>query len=186
MKTICLGCTLMLAMLTSSLVHAEPDIVSVDMRDRSENDAYYIVFLARPAQASTDNDDKSWTGHAFIGLGKDDSSAKACTSTSFGFYPAKGVGALGPVPGKIVEESHKSQQRTMLVVQVNSDTYDRIDKIRQEWSKKTDYRLIERDCITFTMEVAKACGVSVPKRDKFKLPWDYVKALADSNRVKNN
>ena len=44
------------------------------------------------------------------------------------------------------------------------------------------YKLLERDCVTFTDEIAKSLGLDRPNRDEAKFPQTYIRKLVEMNK----
>lgn len=150
---------------------------SIDKRTPSKDskNAYFLVFMARGG---------SPTGHAFVVWGKDDADKKLCSEAAFGFYPKEGKGVLGPVPGVIVDEMLTGKMKNVtdrLVVQVDQKTYEAAEAIRKKWAD-SEYKAADRDCVTFSQEVARAAGLVVPARDASELlPQKYMQSLINGN-----
>lgn len=146
-------------------------VKQIDRRGSSEESNYYIVFCAR-------ND--SPTGHAYVALGKDDFDAKASAGRAFGMYPANGKGVLGPVPGRILDDSLTGASER-LIVRVNSGAFKKVDQIREKWSKRGTYKLLEQDCVSFVEEVAQVLELKTPPRAEAKFPVTFIAKLLAMN-----
>ena len=167
---------------------AEPRVKKIDIRTASEEDRYFLVFCARDDTATS----KSMTGHAFLVLGKDDHAAKLSSQIAFGLYPEKSGAVemvksrLGPVPGKFLDEVMNGSLTATtyrLIVEVNSAQYRDAMHIRDQWAKRGEYRLLERDCVSFIESVAKKVGLKTPERKRFDaLPERFVAEMMRINR----
>lgn len=135
---------------------------TLDLRhEKNESGEYYLDFVART----------SWPrvrlqGHAFVQWRKQD-----VAPMSFGWYPAESGWALGPVDAKLANEAKQRRGRVThrLTIRVNGREFTRSLKVRNQWAKRLPaeaggWDLIQRDCVTFTMDVAAAAGLAVPGR----------------------
>lgn len=161
-----------LGSLVSVLAAADGGVKEIDRRNASERNAYYVVFCARGGGLA---------GHAFVTLGVDDHDAQACKSRAFGLYPKEGKGVLGSVPGDVVEEAFKSPTTHRLVVRVNSPRFETVEEIRAKWRAQGEYRLIEKDCVTFVSAVADSLGLKTPSRDDAVTPEAFIQAMRKLN-----
>ena len=158
---------------------ADNRVKQIDRRTMSEEDRYFIVFCARGDSA---------TGHAFVVLGHDDEQAATCSQKGFGLYPDPKQGlksVLATVPGEIMDEVLKGSLAATthrLIVEVDSAQYRKALAIRDEWAARGEYKLVLRDCVTFTQAVAKTIGLDLPSRSGLdNLPERYIRALMDAN-----
>lgn len=148
----------------------------VDRRTYSDatGNKYYLVFCARGGSA---------TGHAFIIWGIEDNRRFVSGQKAFGFYPSKGIGAFGSVPGNIKDEALSGKMNLItdrLTVRVDKAVYDRTQKAISKWST-ADYRLFNNNCINFVMEVARDAGLQVPSKSSTVTPSAYVQNLIQVN-----
>jgi hypothetical protein len=167
---------------------AEPKVKKIDIRTASEEDRHFLVFCARDDTATA----KSMTGHTFLVLGKEDHTARKSSQIAFGLYPKKSgaaemvKSALGPVPGKFLDEvmnGSLTASTHRLIVEVNASQYREAMRIRDRWADRGEYRLLQRDCVSFIEEVAKKVGLKTPERKRFDaLPERFV---AEMMRINN-
>jgi len=161
--------------LLSSTASAEESVLhEIDRRKvLVEKNDYYVALCARG---------DSPTGHAYVAIGIDDHDAKACRGSSFGLYPKDGkIGVFGVVPGKIVDETlAKSTHR--LLVRIDSKQYAQVMAIKKGWADRGEYRLIEKDCVTFVGKIAKAIGVKTPDRTDAIRPQAFIQKSIDLNK----
>jgi hypothetical protein len=157
---------------SSAVFAADENVKKIDRRNASEKYQYFIVFCARGASA---------TGHAFVALGVDDFDAKVCRDHAFGLYPKEGKGVLGSVPGEIVDEVFKSSTTHRLIVQVNSPDYQKAEQIREKWKKQGQYRVVEKDCVTFVAAIAEAIRLKTPNRDDALKPQTFINEMLKLN-----
>jgi len=159
---------------------AAQQVVEIDLRNRSEDGAFSLVFLARDASVTS-------FGHAWVGWGTEDEVQLASVWEAFGLYPSesdKAKAAFGGVPGEIQPEGFAAGT-TALIVRVNSDVFETARAIRIEWARRLragdiDYNLYERNCIDFASAVATAVGLAVPQDTL--LPQAFMKRLVEMNR----
>ena len=150
---------------------------TIDIRNMSEKNAYYIVFCARKPDIKNN---KSLTGHAFVIFGIEDHQKKMSISSAFGFYPKNGKGIVEAVPGKIAKELFSSKISSKLIVKVNSHHWQEAKKIKKKWQNKK-YHLTKSDCVSYVIETANAIGIKVAKRKKLDLPYEYIDKLIAKN-----
>src|SRR6185503_18155915 len=159
---------------------ADPPLVKeIDLRAKEEPSPLYVVFCSR------------WDtlpGHAFVVLGKEDAQAMMSTVDAFGYYPETSgntKAVLKRVPGVLADEFVRgtlAPTLVRLILKVNKADFDAVKAVRDLWESKGSYKLIERDCVTFVMDVASALGLTVPNRSGFdNIPWNYVRKLAEAN-----
>ena len=160
--------------------HADGVVKVIDRRNRSEENQYYIVLCAR---------DGGVASHAFVVWGTDDAEKRICSSAAFGLYPRENASrvrilTLGTVPGEIANEALRgkgSSSTVRLIVKVNSDQYAATQKIRAKWAARGKYKLLTRDCVTFTSTVAKSLGLRLPSRAGNVLPQGFIRSLVQLN-----
>ena len=66
-------------------------------------------------------------------------------------------------------------------MQVNSGTYAKVEKARARWAAKKEYKLLQKDCVSFVAEVAKIVGLKIPDRKKALLPQDFIQKISKLN-----
>ena len=148
-----------------------------DLRAPGSRSSLTVAICARPGVP----------GHAMVVLGREDAAKQACTVEAFGFYPDGAKAAvLGNVPGALADEFLRGKgvasAACRVVVKVDPAGFERVAKVRKRWGDRTNYKLLEADCVTFTGEVAAALGLKVPDRKDAKLPTTFVEKLYDLNR----
>jgi hypothetical protein len=153
------------------------DPVYKDLRRPGSKSSYAIGFVARGGVP----------GHAFVVFCREDDLKKASVVEAFGFYPTNGVkAALGPVPGKIVDEYREKtgvwKAGTHLVAFVDRDAYVKAEAIMKKWSEKKTYQMLEADCVTFQAAVARAIGLKTPPRDEALRPVTFSELMSNLNR----
>lgn len=127
-------------------------------------------------------------GHAFVVLGKEDEKRMMSTIEAFGFYPEKKdlKPLFGTVPGSLANEFIRgkgTKNDHSLILKVDDEQFAAVEKLRADWAKrKPDYKLFERNCITFTGEAAKALGLTVPAGKDTDLPPTFLKNLIEKNK----
>lgn len=160
-------------------VDENPLVKVIDLRTKAEPSPLYVVFCAR------------WDtlpGHAFVVLGKEDAGAQLSSVEAFGYYPERPGdlrAVFKKVPGVMADEFLRGTMAPTLVrliLKVNKSDFDVVEAVRRSWASRTDFQLIEQDCVTFVMDVARALKLRTPDRAGFNnIPWNYVRKLADAN-----
>jgi len=106
-------------------------------------------------------------GHAFVVLGEESEERRQSTIEAFGFYPRKGLGVFGPVPGHLADEVLEKRSLAsgdcLVIVHVERDIFQKVDEIRSRWSETKEYRLVQSDCVSFVDEVARATGLKTAR-----------------------
>lgn len=156
-----------------------PLVKVIDLRVKAESSSLYVVFCAR------------WDtlpGHAFVVLGKEDASLQMSTVDAFGYYPEKPTdlrAVFKKVPGVLADEFVRgtlAPTLVRLILKVNKSDYEAVEAVRRNWASRTSFQLIEQDCVTFVMDVARALKLRIPDRSGFdNIPWNYVRRLAEVN-----
>ncbi len=164
-------------LLTLPTVSVAQEVAVKDLRKAGSKSTKAVVLCAR----------EGVPGHAFVVLGKEDEKKLMSTVRAFGFYPEKDTKPLfGTVPGTLADEfvrgkGTKNDHR--LILKVDDEQFEAVEKLRADWAKrKPDYKLYERNCITFTSEAAKLLGLIVPAGDPTDLPPTFLKGLIDKNK----
>lgn len=179
------GLAILAIVLTGLLSSDEAKVKTIDRRTASEESRYFLVFCA----CGGTDEATSLTGHAFVVVGKEDAENQVCTQAAFGFYPVKDgdvvKSAFKTVPGEVVDEVTKGSlaaTTNRLIVEVNKPAYEKAEAVRKKWAEKGEYRLILKDCVTFTKEIATEIGLTIPDRSGFdNLPQKYILALMNAN-----
>jgi len=162
-------------LLDGSQAGPAPIVRTVDLRTGKEKqkDALYVIFCARSGAP----------GHAFVVLGKDDEAKQLCSVEAFGLYPKNALAALtfGTVPGEIANEAVRkgTNSTCRLIVKVDAKQYAAAEAVRKQWTAKNDYKLLNRDCVTFTAAVADSLGLKTPDRAKAILPQTFIQDFVD-------
>ena len=139
----------------------------------------YVVFQARKAEILEGH----FVGHAYVTLGKDDSTAEMCSARALRCLSRKGVAGIGPVPAKMVNDTW-SKSDFRLIVRVNERTFDDLDAYRKEYvadHAKGEYQIGDKDCVTFTAECAKRLGLHLPERKDALFPSTFLEKLLKMN-----
>ncbi len=174
---------LAISMTSTASLCADEIVRELDMRkDKAGADSYYVVFLARGASWK----EMSISGHAYVALGKDTASAQACESAAFGVYPENGIGWIGPVPAKMVQDTYaRSSHR--LIVKVDKSVFDAVDQLRKNYVAnvvKHQFQLGDKDCVTFVSAVAVQIRLKVLSRKDALLPTTFLEQLIEANTGK--
>jgi hypothetical protein len=159
------------------LAAADGTDVNKDLRTQS---TFYVVFCSRDFVP----------GHAFVLFGRDDAERSVCAvDGAWGYYPKDGtpkLAQLGRVPGKLYDEYLKPRgvpsDAARLIVKMDEKQYKKAEAVRQKWDAKTDYKLLEQDCVSFVTEVAKSLDLKVPSGVAAKHPQVFVRELAKANK----
>jgi hypothetical protein len=149
----------------------------------SAGEAYWVVLAAR----------QGVPGHAFVLWISQDWFGQHTSVEAFGMYPTvTGSEALksafGSVPGALRDEITKremdgccnwSSPDVFAVFRVDFTTFERTTKIRQEWNATaSQFQLVEKDCVTFLMDVGGGMGFEMPSRTVLNAdPVGYVKSF---------
>ena len=162
----------------------------------SDENRYFVVFAARGSTIEI----KSWTGHAFVVWGIEDTRAQKSSYTAFGMYPKDPTktgdknAAFGAVPKEILIEifggpGEIRDEATMhsiggmtndLIVEVDKRQYDAsLNLAMMTMANPSSFQLLKSDCVTFMSGIALTLlGQDVPARDlKNSLPQAYVADL---------
>jgi hypothetical protein len=151
-------------------------IKTLDLSTTALNKRFYVIFAARGG---------SFTGHAFVMWGLEDSVRKRSTIRAFGLYPESDQNAcqsaFGKIAGTIVDESvnHGIADITdELIVQVDESYFDRSQQIARHWECKHEFELLSRDCVEFVRAVGNSLYLEMPRRTILQMaPRAYVRAL---------
>jgi hypothetical protein len=156
-----------------------PLVKVIDLRVKAETSALYVVFCARW---------DTMPGHSFVVLGKEDAAAQMSTVDAFGYYPEKPGdlrAVFKKVPGLLADEFVRgtlAPTLVRLILKVNRSDFDAVEAVRRTWASRTNFQLIEQDCVTFVMDVARALKLRVPDRSGLdNIPWKYLGKLAEAN-----
>ena len=156
----------------------------LDLRARADASTLFVILNARDPSKP---DSKG--GHAYAVWGKDSPTQPSVVS-AYGLFPVKaedGKWSLlrGPIPGKLIEDTWVAPTDTRLIVVVGKSRFDAADGIRNLWTLKAEYHLLDEDCASFVAEVGKALGLTVPDRGALKpgtwFPSDYIRLIASVN-----
>jgi hypothetical protein len=127
-------------------------------------------------------------GHAFVVLAFNDNQKKACVAKALGFFPEKDGDAIRSVfkdvPEKVSNDFLRNKPASgtcRLIVRVTKEQYDGVAKVLAQWGKK-DYRLGQKDCVSFMIAVGNGLKLHIPERTGFdRLPVKYVQKLVENN-----
>jgi hypothetical protein len=172
------------------LARADPFRKDIDLRNGSGGDPSWVLFFARNPNIAG----SSFAGHAFVGVGSEDSQQQMSWIKAFGLYPkndiAGGLSALiGPVPGELKKDAW-SKSDVVLSCRVSAPGFQAVNGIIDRWTAKTnngsaEYQLMYQDCVSFVLEAAGALGMNLPPRanapDTMLLPVTHIRKLADLN-----
>ncbi len=148
---------------------------TIDKRIQTDADGnkYYVIISSR----------EGTVGHAFVTWAREDRQRRVSIAESYGFYPSKGSGAFGVVPGSIRDEALNPKTKLItdrLIVRVNRSVYESSQSARNNWAT-SKYFLYTTNCISFTMDVGRQIGLTVPGRGLSQFPSDYVQKLIRRN-----
>lgn len=142
---------------------------------------YYIAFYS----------DSGAPGHAFVAFGYEDNVKKQSVSDgAWGLYPktsTKGLlSVMGTVPGKVVDD-YKRDKDNGIVILVSKEQYEHALSIKKIWSELPTYKIKNRDCLSFLIEIAESVEVlTLPDRSGLaNFPNKYVKKLTELNKHLN-
>ena len=135
-------------------------------------------------------------GHAFVLWGMEDPTSQQSKIEAFGLYPTVGPGGvmkagMGPVPGALMDEIIKRQETgccswsnpdVLAVFRVDQQTWDRSKQVKAQFAGKTNWTVLEQDCVTFLMEVGSAIQLAMPQRrvGVNASPAAYVRSVLDA------
>ena len=157
----------------ASLADDGPVRAERDLRHDKSKAGGIIVFCARDSKSKS-------PGHAFAIWGKEDAKKQMCTQAAYGFMPEKGLGVLGPVTGRVAEETLSSQDKAdcLVFVKVDQSVFEEAEEIRRRWAAKgSEYKAATRNCVSFIDEVAEKIGLRHPEGSSYTLPHAYVREL---------
>jgi hypothetical protein len=161
---------------------------------------YFVVFAARGSTVET----RSWTGHAFVVWGIEDTRTQQSSYRAYGMYPKDpnedgdknaGFGAVPQEilrmvfggPGELRDEAPKMHSVGAithdLIVEVNKGQYDQsFGLAMMTLARPSDFKLLKSDCVTFMSGIAlNLLGQDVPARDLANsLPQTFVVDLIRS------
>lgn len=126
-------------------------------------------------------DNSTLTGHVFVSFIKEEPLLRQTLVVGcWGFYPSKGVGVFGDVPGEI-RDDWKRQRTLGFMLAVTPDEFDQCLAVRNRWHSRR-YNLRRNNCIDFLRDVA----AEIPRIDlgpgKLILPIDFVRQLKARNK----
>lgn len=186
LKLISLG-IIVLGFTSSTYAIQQKDI---SIANRSEMTGKYEVgFCGRPSE-------KGIPTHAFVMLTHTDPSGNI-TMKSIGHTAADKVNAVlswfgDPAEGFLEAEKFTHQKQMCLNVGVDLDQYAKVlahtESALEEFgfdTKNTNiirsYKLGEKDCLSYVIDIAKDLGIKTPDRGKYQLPYSYIKELVKIN-----
>lgn len=168
------------------------EFATIDRRIRSESTDYRVSFCARESPGL-----KIFPTHAYVVLSRFDGTGKLLELDAVGWMPVGDTKyTIESVLGYFKPELQTPKSQVCLPVLVNSDLYAKVKKLRKSAPltrkdpKVEDvfqapvyltYRMTERDCLTFIIDVAKALGLKTPPRGTLR-PIDYVPKLYAANK----
>ena len=157
-------------------------VKSIDKRTMSSVDGnvYYLVFVSKPTVLQGGHN----AGHAYVVWGVEDKSKKMSYGDAWGLYPLSSLKALtlSTVPGELRNDGVASNNYNRLIVSVDKKVYDAARTKMKEWASKGTYQLLERDCLSFTIEMAGIAALKTPPRTGYEnVPWNYLIALIKGN-----
>lgn len=175
-------CILIFLLISNPIGLMAQQVKQIDISGTIEPVKYFVVLAAR---------NNTLTGHAFAIWGREDPlTNSSMIDGAFGFYMKETGNGKEPifskVPGEIANEFYKGslgKELVRLVVQVDKVDYERSLKLKDTWESRSDYQLIENDCISFVNEIAKSLGLKIPSRDTTDRPWGFLeKYLKENNQ----
>jgi hypothetical protein len=124
-------------------------------------------------------------GHAFVSLGHEDEKQQMTIHDgTWGLYPKTSVEGgksfvIGEVPGEIRDDLFTNSNHTY-VIEVSEIEFNKTLKTINKWRKGTGYELLEKDCVTFIIEIANIYRdkIVIPKRKGLdNLPAEFIKKI---------
>lgn len=146
----------------------------------ADGNIYYLVFVSKPTKLHGGHN----AGHAYVVWGVEDNTKKMSYGDAWGLYPISSQKALtlATVPGEMRDDGIGSNNYNRLIVKVDQKVYDAAHTKMKDWASKRTYQLLERDCLTFTIDIAGIATLNTPPRTGFdNVPWNYLIALINKN-----
>jgi hypothetical protein len=146
-------------------------------------DRLFIMFSARAPAISPLS-----PGHAFVSWGKTDATSNSCVTNTYGFYPCDNCTVLSDDhPGRVVKGFNKNRNNKRLKwfsIRTDSQHLEQTSAVIEKW-QKTQYHLIQRNCVRFMSEMAASQGLETPKTTYLgfipKFPKQYIRQLERAN-----
>lgn len=122
----------------------------------------------------------SYGGHAFVSFIKSDPTGKQTIEVgTWGFYPSKGIGHFGPVPGRIKDDLTATKDHSVAIA-VTEEEFQNALKVPQKWTR-AKYSLTGRNCVDFLKDVIS----TIPKLRTTNyftvMPTSVVEELREKN-----
>lgn len=161
---------------------ADGIVKSIDKRTMSSADGnvYYLVFVSKPTKLQGGQN----AGHAYVVWGVEDNIKKMSYGDAWGLYPLSTMKTLtlATVPGELRNDGIASNNYNRLIVKVDKKVYDAAHNKMKEWASKGTYQLLERDCLSFTIDMAGIAALNTPPRMGYdNVPWNYLIAMINGN-----
>jgi len=162
-------------------IPAQPDQI-VDLRLQPSQSACYITFCAGLA-----DNPLGFPGHAYV-VWRKKSDANSLQSESVGFitkcYNDQFISPVVSVPGMLHYDAAQYNQRNLesLTAIVDPQTYEKTLRAREKWNT-TEFKAIQRDCLSFTTYIAQTAGLVIPEH-RFLYPQDQLRQLKALNKTR--
>ena len=150
--------------------------------NQPQKEQYFVEF-----KAYNENMDIGEVGHFFVEFKRIQNDLELSEGT-FGFWPKNGYGkndflTRETVAGKIHDDSD-SKVDLVYRKEVTREQFVSAVTVKNDWSfSSRPYTALDRDCVTFGYEVAKAIGLSVPDREwPIGFPLQELKNLKELNQ----
>lgn len=164
------------SLLFVSVAQADPPpvVVKVDRATRSDRTGGYFVVLSARREGLV--------GHAFVAWGTESRDERRSLRRAYGFYPAEDgrparlLRIVTGIRGEVVDDTFEPKNANpshRLIVRVDREVWLESQRLVERWKEGEEYRLLSRTCVTFTVEVARAIGLTPPKPRRTETPSRY-------------
>jgi hypothetical protein len=139
-------------------------------------DKYFVNFYAYDM-----NTKQKTLGHVFVGF-LQRSGGDIVALAKVGFSPIRGINqeeaTKGTVEGTLLDEEG-TKHNTAYINEVSFDQYENAIKMKNQWQNQSSfYKLFDRDCLTFAIEVANVIGIKPIPRGIFSpTPDNYIEDI---------
>ena len=182
-------------------VYGQPAVTpDVDLRTYSEEGEYYLVFNGKKPGGG-----KS-LGHAFVTWLAEDPDQRMSVGYARGLWPVgresnkkkirvlngaldnvdtyervEGYLNLVDTEGDVRDDADYMEKGDIqFVAQVNSESFDKAKKVKENWDEDKEYKLLVKNCVSFVDAVAESVGLDTPS-GSFTYPGKYVSRLKQMN-----
>jgi hypothetical protein len=149
---------------------------TIDRRVRSEQRLFQLTFAAeRPS-------DDSKYGHAFIVWEHEDDARNMSVAEAIGFYPKGDPSNFELIFGTAggLEDDWNTVADVKLIVQVNSDLFQRALDAKHAWEGDGTYEFLWSNCTTHAASIAHAIGL-VSSNGNWEKPINFLNDLMNNN-----